>query len=45
LVAHALSQQTPSAQKPDWHSSLRVQLWPLPNLPQLPLRHVLGAAQ
>jgi hypothetical protein len=44
LPVQALSQQTPSAQeRPDTHSAVVVQVWPLPRLPQLPLVQVLGA--
>ena len=39
----ALSQQTPSTQKALSHSEFMVQVWPGPNLPQLPARQVLPA--
>jgi hypothetical protein len=42
--AQSLSQQTPSTQKPLWHSPLVVQLWPGPDLPQLPPVQLLPAA-
>jgi hypothetical protein len=45
LPWHALSQQTPSTQKPDAHWSPLVQSRPFPMAPQLPPTQVLGATQ
>jgi hypothetical protein len=42
---HALSQQTPSAQKPDLHWALVSHVTPSGRGPQLPLLHVRGAMQ
>jgi len=45
LPVQAVSQQTPSAQKPDWHWSAVLQGWPGPRRPQLPFKQACGDAQ
>lgn len=42
--AQSFSQQTPSTQKPLSQSSLALQVWPGPNLPQLPFRQLFSSA-
>jgi len=41
----ALSQQTPSTQKPDWHSLALLQRWPSRFGPQLRLTHAMPSSQ
>ena len=43
--SQALSQQTPSTQKFDWHSSFALHETPLPLLPHDPLTQALGFTQ
>jgi hypothetical protein len=43
LPSQALSQQTPSTQKPDAHSPAPPQDWPMPLGPQLPAWQLAGA--
>jgi hypothetical protein len=45
VPTHALLQQTPSTQNPDWQSAMPVQIWPLGFLPQLPAVQTLGDTQ
>jgi hypothetical protein len=41
----AVSQQTPSAQKPEWHWPAVPHGWPGPRRPQLPFTQACGDAQ
>jgi hypothetical protein len=45
VPVHALAQQIPCSQKPDWHSTALPQVPPGGFLPQLPLMQLLGATQ
>jgi hypothetical protein len=45
LALQSLSQQKPSAQKPEAHSAANEQIWPIGFFPHEPLTQLLGAMQ